>query len=224
VEEVPDEIVNLAKKYVAMDIVLSGAEGEMQPRLPIRITMDIPEGLGREKLVIYYYHDGVIHVIHPVVSGNRMSFDVWEPSMFVVVNTKDDVNPALPGKKGGENGDADHGPGFTVPGEWKKSDIGWWYEKKSGGYISGDWARINGLWYCFDEQGYMRTGWIFDKGNWYYLNEDGSMAAGKWILCKQKWYYLTWKGTMAVNTLTPDGYTVGSDGAWEVPGVIQKVN
>lgn len=224
VEEVPDEIVNLAEKYVAMDIVLSGAEDEMQPRLPIRITMDIPEVLGGEKLVIYYYHDGDIHVIHPIVRGNKMSFDVWELSMFVAVNTKDDVNPAVPGKNGVGDGDADHGPGFTVPGEWKKCDIGWWYEKKSGGYIFGDWARINGLWYNFDERGYMRTGWIFDKGNWYYLNEDGSMAAGKWILCKQKWYYLTWKGTMAVNTLTPDGYTVGSDGAWEVPGVIQKAN
>ena len=69
----------------------------------------------------------------------------------------------------------------------------------------------------------MRTGWILDKGIWYYLNEDGSMAAGKWVLCKDKWYYLTWNGAMAVNALTPDGYAVGSDGAWEVPGVIQTV-
>lgn len=91
VEEVPEEILDKAKKYAAMDIVLSGAEGEMQPRLPIRISMDIPEGLGREKLVIYHCHDGEIHVIHPVVKGNRMSFDVWELSMFVAANTKDDV-------------------------------------------------------------------------------------------------------------------------------------
>uniref|UniRef100_UPI000B077100 hypothetical protein n=1 Tax=Clostridium sp. NkU-1 TaxID=1095009 RepID=UPI000B077100 len=223
VEEVPEEILDKAKKYAAMDIVLSGAEGEMQPRLPIRISMDIPEGLGREKLVIYHCHDGEIHVIHPVVKGNRMSFDVWELSMFVAANTKDDVILPVPGKDGGEDGDADQGPGFTVPGEWKKNDTGWWYEKKAGGYISGAWARINGLWYYFDEQGYIRTGWILDKGIWYYLNEDGSMAAGKWILCKEKWYYLTWSGAMAVNTLTPDGYAVGSDGAWVVPGVIQAV-
>ena len=222
-EEVPDEIVKQAKNYVAMDIVLSGKEGEMQPRLPIRITMDIPEGLGKEKLVLYHCHGGEIHVIRPEVSGNQMSFDVWELSMFVAVNAKDEGNPPVPGKDGSENRDAGKGPGFTVPGEWKKNDTGWWYEKKSGGYIRGAWARINGLWYCFDDRGTMRTGWILDKGIWYYLNEDGSMAAGKWVLCKDKWYYLTWNGAMAVNALTPDGYAVGSDGAWEVPGVIQTV-
>ncbi|GLC81605.1 hypothetical protein [Lacrimispora brassicae] len=222
-EEVPDEIVDKAKKYAAMDIVLSGADGEMQPRLPIRITMDIPEGLGKENLVIYHCHDGEIHVIHPVVSGNRMSFDIWELSMFVAANTKDEVNPPVPGRDDREDGDAGRGPGFTVQGEWKKDHTGWWYEKKAGGYIQASWARINGLWYYFDQLGYMKTGWIQDKGIWYYLNEDGSMAAGKWILCKEKWYYLAWNGAMAVNTLTPDGYAVGSDGAWEVPGVIQAV-
>lgn len=222
-EDVPDEIVEKAKKYVAMDIALFRADGEMQPRLPMRITMDIPEGLGKEKLVIYHCHDGGIYVIHPTVSGNQMSFDIWELSMFVAINTKDDENLPIPGKGGREEEDSDWGPGFTIPGEWKKNDTGWWYEKKDGGYICGSWARINGLWYLFDERGYMMTGWILDKGIWYYLNEDGSMAAGKWIFYKEKWYYLAWSGAMAVNTLTPDGYAVGSDGAWEAPGVVQAV-
>ena len=51
-----------------------------------------------------------------------------------------------------------------------------------------------------------------------YLNEDGSMAAQRWILWNDKWYYLNWNGAMAVNTMTPDGYTVGSDGVWNMPG------
>ena len=122
-----------------------------------------------------------------------MSFDIWELSMFVAVNTKEEVNPPVPGRDGREDGGAGRGPGFTVPGEWKKDHTGWWYEKKAGGYILASWARINGLWYYFDQLGYMKTGWIQDKGIWYYLNEDGSMAAGKWILCKEKWYYLAWK-------------------------------
>lgn len=64
----------------------------------------------------------------------------------------------------------------------------------------------------------MKTGWIMDQGIWYYLNEDGSMAAQRWILWNDKWYYLNWNGAMAVNTMTPDGYTVGSDGVWNMPG------
>jgi|GEM_PF-2160097 len=43
------------------------------------------------------------------------------------------------------------------------------------------------------QDGYMKTGWLQDSnGKWYYLNSDGSMA----------------------HDTTVDGYTIGSDGAW----------
>ncbi|MBQ7536050.1 MAG: hypothetical protein IJT43_10615 [Stomatobaculum sp.] len=56
---------------------------------------------------------------------------------------------------------------------------------------SGNWFRtFSGDWYCLDEDGYLlHDCWA---GN-YYLGSDGSMLT---------------------NTVTPDGYVVGADGAW----------
>lgn len=215
-EEIPDEIRDEVKGYVAMEITLLLNGEEIQPKLPLRVTMDIPAGLEKENLVLYHYHEGEIKLIRPVIRGNRMSFDIHELSLFVAANTKDTPKPVKPDDEDSEDTDI-QGPGFTIPGEWKKDEAGWWYQKKDGGYISASWARINGLWYHFDKQGYMQTGWILDQGIWYYLNDDGSMAAQKWILWKGQWYYVNWNGAMAVNTMTPDGYVVGNDGAWKKP-------
>ena len=214
---IPDDITDKVTNYAAMDITLLAGGEEIQPKLPVRVTMDIPAGLEKENLVLYHYHNGEIELIRPVISGKQMSFDVWELSLYVAANTKETPKPVSPGKDSGSDAD-NQGPGYTIPGTWKKDDTGWWYEKKEGGYISASWARIDGQWYYFDESGYMKTGWIMDQGIWYYLNEDGSMAAQRWILWNDKWYYLNWNGAMAVNTMTPDGYTVGSDGVWNMPG------
>lgn len=214
---IPDDITDKVTNYAAMDITLLADGEEIQPKLPVRVTMDIPAGLEKENLVLYHYHNGEIELIRPVISGKQMSFDVWELSLYVAANTKETPKPVSPGKDSGSDAD-NQGPGYTIPGTWKKDDTGWWYEKKEGGYISASWARIDGQWYYFDESGYMKTGWIMDQGIWYYLNEDGSMAAQRWILWNDKWYYLNWNGAMAVNTMTPDGYTVGSDGVWNMPG------
>ena len=89
--------------------------------------------------------------------------------------------------------------------------------------------------------GTMETGWHYDDqdGKWYYLDpESGAMLLG-WQLIDGNWYYFnptpaaqTWNyhvssggwtyngsiqrplGSMYINELTPDGYTVGSDGVW----------
>ena len=54
------------------------------------------------------------------------------------------------------------------------------------------WIQLDNSWYYFDGFNGMVTGWHKDVGKWYYLGNDGKMLA---------------------NTTTPDGYTVGSDGA-----------
>lgn len=78
-----------------------------------------------------------------------------------------------------------------VNAEWKQNNIGWWYTE--GNSWSINWRLIDGKWYYFDQNGYMQIGWIQDNnGKWYYLNSDGSMA----------------------HDTTIDGYTLGSDGAW----------
>lgn len=75
--------------------------------------------------------------------------------------------------------------------EWKQDNTGWWY--KEGNSWSVGWKFVDGNWYYFKQDGYMKTGWLQDSNKkWYYLNSDGSMA----------------------HDTTIDGYTIGSDGAW----------
>jgi glucan-binding YG repeat protein len=74
---------------------------------------------------------------------------------------------------------------------WQKDSTGWRY-LTPGGYPANDWIRDNQHWFWFDEQGYMVTGWRLIGGKWYYFNGGGEMLE---------------------NTTTPDGYSVGADGA-----------
>ena len=140
------------------------------------------------------------------------------------------------GSSGGPGASGGNSPGFapSLTGRWIKDNIGWWFQLSSGGYPRNQWARINDVIYRFNEKGYMAegwffldgkwyylmpgsgamaTGWIYVANTWYYLNMDGSMAVG-WIQISGKWYYLRSDGAMLANTVTPDGYVVGVDGAW----------
>lgn len=80
---------------------------------------------------------------------------------------------------------------FTAfAGEWKQDNVGWWYQYDDGGYPADTWKKINSQWYYFDNTGYM--------------------VANRWIGN----YYLGADGAMLTDTITPDGYKVGADGAW----------
>ena len=70
----------------------------------------------------------------------------------------------------------------TIPGDWIKDSVGWWYRHKDGKYIKSDWERINGEWYYFDSVGYMVTGWIEDGSHWYYCGADGAMVVGEYYI------------------------------------------
>lgn len=56
--------------------------------------------------------------------------------------------------------------------------------------------------------------WVADNGQWKYRNDDGSYAKGWFQDGDGRWYYLDSNGRMLADTVTPDGYRVGSDGAW----------
>jgi glucan-binding YG repeat protein len=98
------------------------------------------------------------------------------------------------------------------------------------------WCRPVGesSWYYLGSSGAMRTGWVNDSGTWYWLTGSGAMATG-WQQIGSSWccfaasgamlhdcwmgrYYLGSSGAMMVDAWTPDGYYVGSDGAW-TPGI-----
>lgn len=69
--------------------------------------------------------------------------------------------------------------------------------------------------------------WQFDTIGYWYQNDDGSYPVNCW-----QWidgnndgvaesYYFNDQGYILVNTTTPDGYTVDTNGAWIVNGVVQ---
>lgn len=60
-----------------------------------------------------------------------------------------------------------------------------------------------------------QPGWIYAEGKgWWYMNTDYSYPANCWKEIDGKYYYFDANGYMLENTTTPDGYKVGSDGAW----------
>jgi len=123
---------------------------------------------------------------------------------------------------------------------WKKSGEVWYYYDTNGRKTTG-WLLDNGKWYWLDSSGAMKTGWLLNEsdGFWYYLKPDGSMAEG-WNSINGVWYYFApqtegspgWSlvngrwvyekpeasyrphGAMYSGCVTPDGYTVAEDGAW----------
>ncbi len=84
-------------------------------------------------------------------------------------------------------------PADALTGVWLHDARGWWYRNADKSYTVNNWQRIDNKWYFFDEAGYMKTGWILWNGLWYYCGTDGAMLS---------------------DATTPDGYYVGSDGAW----------
>ena len=75
---------------------------------------------------------------------------------------------------------------------WVRDDHGWRYQNADNSFMYGTW---------FYDEGYQ---------SWYYLEADTYMAHDKWIGN----YYVGSDGAMLKNTVTPDGYRVGADGAW----------
>lgn len=114
--------------------------------------------------------------------------------------------------------------------------------------IAATWNQDDtGAWYHYNDQNVKTVGWYHDiNGEWYYLMSDGKMLANTWFQdTDQKWYYLSlsgemltdaWHqdvngawyyfnrtGAMIANTVTPDGYTVRTDGTWN-PEIARLAN
>ena len=112
-------------------------------------------------------------------------------------------------------------------GSWTKEGKGWKFNYTSDrtsalGWEYAAWNGVSG-WYYFNKEGYMLIGWIEYNGRKYYLDQQretvlGRMAEG-WNLLEGKWYYFNTvsdgaRGALLMNTITPDGYRVGTDGSW----------
>ena len=116
------------------------------------------------------------------------------------------------------------GPGaYTYARGWRYSPAGWWFQYNDGSWPSDGWKYIDGRWYLFDQGGHMMTGWYTDgNGYRFYLNpiDDGTLGSMRigWQIVDGKAYFFNTmsdgtQGRLLVNTTTPDGYRVGTDGA-----------
>lgn len=127
--------------------------------------------------------------------------------------------------------------GAMASNEWIYDQGNWYFVKSSGAMASQEQVYIQGKWYYFESSGVMKKStWFFYRGDWYYLTDSGAllrddwfyygdtwyylkgsgvMASNEWIQVQGKWYYLDSSGKMLRNTYTPDGYYVGSSGAWQ---------
>ena len=136
--------------------------------------------------------------------------------------------------------------GMTA-GSWSQDAAGNWYFKNAanGKNLVSAWAHIENpyagagqpkdSWFHFDANGVMQTGWFKDSdGRWYFFNPVSDSTLGRmttgwnWIKGndgKLRCYYFEetsngHRGAMYSGTTTPDGYTVGADGAWTVNGIV----
>ena len=52
-------------------------------------------------------------------------------------------------------------------GEWKRDDIGWWYQNDDGSYQMNNWfTDIDGKSYYFDGRGYMLSNTTLTEAKW----------------------------------------------------------
>lgn len=81
----------------------------------------------------------------------------------------------------------------------------------------------NDGWVYYGSDGIEKNRWVQNyKYDWYYCGEDGFLLKSKWLHDSSdgKYYYLGDDMIMLHDTTTPDGYTVGSDGAWIKDGQV----
>lgn len=70
--------------------------------------------------------------------------------------------------------------------------------------------------YCYkkDDGTILTNEWKQVWEKWFYFDEDGESLQSTWAEIDGKWYYFNQWSEMLADTTTPDGYQVGSDGAW----------
>ena len=129
-----------------------------------------------------------------------------------------------------------HQPDSGMPvsdrgGSWGGAANIWSYIKSDGALARNEWLNLeyNGhtYWYYFNDGALMQTDWLNLNGATYYFVPEGDgwrgrMATG-WQQIGEKWYYFeptagAYQGVLYRGAVTPDGHTVGADGAWNGVG------
>ena len=147
-------------------------------------------------------------------------------------NNSDNTNNTSKNNSGSSSESRDRDKEISkITGQWRMNDKGWQYRLSNGTYPKDSWYECawNGVtsWYHFNAEGYADGGWFTDKdGQRYYLHNvhDGTFGAmyTGWKQIVDQWYYFNSeksadgasKGSLVMNGVTPDGYSVDTNGAW----------
>lgn len=68
--------------------------------------------------------------------------------------------------------------------------------------------------YVYEDYHFAKNEWKYVADEWYYFGDNEKSIQNTWAEIDGKWYYFDKFSVMLHDTTTPDGYTVGSDGAW----------
>lgn len=74
--------------------------------------------------------------------------------------------------------------------------------------------------YVYEDGHFSKNEWKFIADDWYYFGDDKKSKQNTWSEIDGKWYYFDNFSRMLHDTTTPDGYTVGPDGAWTKDGQV----
>ena len=100
---------------------------------------------------------------------------------------------------------------------WKQENGTWKYYDGTDTLIKS-WVKIGDVWYYLDPiTGVMKTGWFMDaNGKWYFLSTAEDASQGQmlksWQVIDEYDYFFYEDGSLAVDTVTPDGFKVNSEG------------
>ena len=100
---------------------------------------------------------------------------------------------------------------------WKQENGTWKYYDGADTLIKS-WVKIGDVWYYLDPiTGVMKTGWFMDtNGKWYFLSTAEDASQGQmlksWQVIDEYDYFFYEDGSLAVDTVTPDGFKVNSEG------------
>ena len=225
------EDVDLEESYdsqVAFDLTLTQNGSEITDLvIPAIVTMPVPSGLDSNGLVLYHDHGGEVTPVDIQVSGNKVTFVTDGFSNYIFAGKaageggSSSGGSDSPGGSGssssssasGGAGSGAHASIPATPGQWSRTADGRWQFLNSAGNAYADtWIYVQNQWYWVDGTGTMLTGWLLRGDKWYYLDASGAMVTG-WLQYGGTWYYMGQDGTMLTDTVTPDQYRVGADGA-----------
>lgn len=102
-----------------------------------------------------------------------------------------------------------------VYNNWVKDNGHWFYINDDAKLVENSWLKVNNKWFYAKGGGYIAENeWLLSNNKWYYAQAGGYIATSQWLLINGKWYCFDASGALYVNTTTPDGYRVDSNGAW----------